>query len=69
MAAMRWEYDKVNEFSALASLGVEGWELVGIVADGEGGETFYLKRPAPSIREELTLSQREQALIHAKGAL
>ncbi|TLS52909.1 hypothetical protein FE782_05915 [Paenibacillus antri] len=72
MAAARWEYFRANAFEELAALGEAGWELVSVAANGNGGETFYLKRPYPSIREELTRSQREQALRasgsgHAKG--
>jgi len=62
MAATRWEYRRASAFEELAALGEDGWELVGCMANGTGGETFYLKRPYPSIREELTRSQREQAL-------
>lgn len=66
MAATRWQYRKAASFEALASLGDDGWELVGVTEIG-GVETFYLKRPYPSIREEITLSQRERALAEAKG--
>jgi hypothetical protein len=69
MASIRWEYHKADDYSSLSALGAEGWELVGVLANGQGGETFYLKRPAPSLREELTRSQREQALTDAKEAL
>ncbi|HZG85051.1 hypothetical protein [Paenibacillus sp.] len=67
MAAVRWEYARAGAFEALAALGEDGWELVGVAPDGNGGQTFYLKRPRPSIREELTRSQRDQALRAAAG--
>jgi len=67
MAATRWEYARADAFEALAAMGEDGWELVGVAPDGSGGQTFYLKRPRPSIREELTRSQREQALRAASA--
>lgn len=55
-----WEY-RVEEPlpgpETLTRLGAEGWELVGV----ESGRA-YLKRPAPSYREAVTLAQRERAL-------
>ncbi len=61
MAKTRWEYYISTERSSLPELGEQGWELSGVaVVNGE--ETFYFKRPRPSIREEITLSQRERAL-------
>lgn len=65
MAATRWEYYRTERFGDLAALGEDGWELVSVKSIEDGGEAFYLKRPFPSIRQELTRSQREQAL--AKG--
>jgi hypothetical protein len=64
MAATRWQYHRTASFEALAALGEDGWELVGVTAS-EAEETFYLKRPFPSIREEITASQRERALAAA----
>jgi len=54
-----WEYrvEAVPAAEALAELGRAGWELVGL----DGGRA-YLKRPAPSYRERVTLAQRQRAL-------
>jgi len=64
MAATRWEYARASAFDELRALGEQGWELVGVTASG-AEETFYLKRPFPSIREEITAAQRERALAAA----
>lgn len=66
MATTRWEYRIAEGRAELAELGLDGWELVQ-AAVVNGQETFYLKRPCPSIREEITSSQREQALRQAQG--
>lgn len=60
----RWEYRIATERAELNALGEEGWEIVTVAVDG-GRETFYLKRPRLSIREEITLEQRDRVL---KGA-
>jgi len=67
MAATRWQYMRADSFDRLEALGAEGWELVGVTAAADGRETFYLKRPYPSIREQITLEQRERALAAAAG--
>jgi hypothetical protein len=61
MAKQRWEYRITTERGTLAADGVDGWELVCVCVIG-GMETFYMKRLCPSLREEVTLSQRENAL-------
>jgi len=61
MAGTRWQYHIVTDRAALPELGLEGWELVS-VAVLQGLEQFYLKRPAPSVSEEITLSQRAHVL-------
>jgi hypothetical protein len=61
MAKERWEYRITTERGSLAADGADGWELVSVCVVG-GVETFYMKRPCPSLREEITLSQRENAL-------
>lgn len=66
MAAARWQYMRAESFDALEALGAEGWELVGVTMRADGRESFYLKRPWPSIREQITLEQRERALAAAK---
>lgn len=45
----------------MAELGSQSWELVS-VAVVNGRETFYYKRPAPSVSERITLEQRERVL-------
>ncbi|WP_425453958.1 hypothetical protein [Paenibacillus flagellatus] len=58
----RWEYAIAAKAEELNALGAEGWELVGVTAQPGGGERFYLKRPLPSLREQITLEQRKHAL-------
>ena len=55
----RWVHRIEESASAelLAELGHEGWELVGVQ-----GDSAYLKRPAPTYRERVTLMQRARAL-------
>ena len=62
-APVRWEYLAIpeSERDRLANLGDEGWELVS-VGGGPGEPTLYLKRPAASFRERVTLQQREHYL-------
>lgn len=57
-----WEYHVSTDPGAMARLGEEGWELVAVTAPAGGPETFYYKRPAPSVSERITLEQRERAL-------
>jgi hypothetical protein len=61
MATVRWEYFISIERNDLIQLGREGWELINVAIVRET-ETFYFKRPFPSIREEITLSQRDATL-------
>jgi hypothetical protein len=69
----KWEYHKVSDFEELHLLGRQGWELVSVTGTGQGGavdgegDTFYLKRPCPSIKEEITAEQRDRVLIEGKG--
>jgi hypothetical protein len=60
----KWQYTVHTDRSTLAALGQEGWELVS-VAVIEGRETFYMKKPSPSIREQITLDQRDNVLYAA----
>jgi hypothetical protein len=65
-----WEYRKAVDFNELHQLGREGWELVSVTGTGQSrqeteqglGDTFYLKRPSPSIREGITAEQRDRVL-------
>ena len=56
-----WEYLTIPdaERDRLASLGREGWELVACGGD-DAGRVLYLKRPAPSFRERVTVEQRSR---------
>jgi hypothetical protein len=69
----KWEYVKVSDYQELHLLGAEGWELVSVTGAVQGdtaegkGDTFYLKRPYPSIREQITAEQRERVLTEGKG--
>lgn len=66
MAAIRWEYTATEKAGELNGLGAEGWELVGVTVVA-GVERFYLKRPLPSLREQITLDQRKHVLAGTKG--
>lgn len=52
-----WEYRTSENLSEadLNELGLDGWELVGVV-----GITFFLKRPRLSFREQVTLDQKRR---------
>ncbi|TNJ62902.1 hypothetical protein FE784_28150 [Paenibacillus hemerocallicola] len=65
-ATARWEYTTAERAEQLNALGSEGWELVGVTVV-EGIERFYLKRPLPSLREQITLDQRKQVLAGPGG--
>ena len=55
----RWEYLTIpeNERDRLGELGEQGWELAA-AGGGPDEPTLYLKRPALSFRERVTLEQR-----------
>ena len=60
----RWEYRTVDGLDPaldLDLLGREGWELAAAAA-GTGGEgrVLYFKRPAPDLRERVTLDQKRR---------
>ena len=55
----RWEYYTTADDGPLEVLGVQGWELVAAVPSADGGPpTLYLKRPALSFREQVTIDQK-----------
>lgn len=58
---VKWEYRLSTDRNEMAGLGADGWELVS-VAVIEGLETFYYKRPAPAMSEQITQEQLERAL-------
>ncbi|MFD0870022.1 Uncharacterised protein [Chlamydia abortus] len=57
----RWQYRTTTETDVLADWGEQGWELVSVVLV-DGREKLYFKKPAPSIREQITLEQRNQVI-------
>ena len=68
-----WEYrtaDGLDPALDLDGLGREGWELVAAGA-GAGGEgrVLYFKRPAPGLRERVTLDQKRRVYAAAGLAL
>jgi hypothetical protein len=65
---LRWEYCDTDTSAKLNELGLDGWELVGVTAV-DGKERFYLKRPLPSLREQITLDQRNQVLAGSEGEM
>ena len=56
-----WDYLTLPEQQRerLAELGRDGWELVGVGGDADY-RLLYLKRPALSFRERVTLDQRHR---------
>ncbi|MDB5084786.1 MAG: hypothetical protein JWN30_1672 [Bacilli bacterium] len=62
---LRFEYKRCQNWEDVVTLGADGWELVGVTPDEQGGSWFYLKRTYPSIREQITQEQRTRALQEA----
>lgn len=62
----RWEYhietSSPPEAERLNALGAMGWELVAAHPDG----SLLFKRPAPGLRERVTLAQRAVVAAHAE---
>ena len=59
---MTWEYHTTRDDGSLATLGLQGWELIAVLP-GSGPEatpTYYFKRPAPDLREEVTAAQKRR---------
>jgi|GEM_PF-3284481 len=57
----KWKYVVTRDAGELAALGARGWELVSVCADN-GALVHYLKRPAPTLAERVTLEQRAAEL-------
>jgi len=58
----RWNYIKVSTWEEVVEKGLDGWELIGII-DCQSTKEYMLKKPLPSIREEITNAQTTKALI------
>lgn len=54
-----WEYFITTDESRLPELGRDGWELIS-VRTTQDGVKLYLKRPRPSLRDQITLEQRDR---------
>jgi hypothetical protein len=63
---MKWEYVVTGDETQLPNLGREGWELVAVVPRA-GGLSFYLKKPAPGLKERITLEQRREVYRQKGG--
>lgn len=57
----RWEYRIETDRSKLNEWGQEGWELINVILK-EQQEVFYLKRAEMSLKERITLEQRDRVL-------
>lgn len=62
-AATGWEYHTIDlpptDRESLSRLGAAGWELVAVLPTAlPAVHTLYLKRPAPDLRQRVTLDQR-----------
>ena len=56
-----WEYYSTTDDSDLATLGLQGWELVAVIPGPPAGRAkFYFKRPAPDFRDQVTLDQKRR---------
>jgi hypothetical protein len=56
----QWEYLVVQATVDLNALGTQGWELVAVIPARDGIASYYLKRPAPSFRDHVTLDQKRR---------
>lgn len=60
--AMKWHYYvRSGELSqdALNEIGKEGWELAAVIVQASE-PVFYFKRPHPTLKDVVTLEQRER---------
>ena len=68
---MTWEYHTTRDDASLTTLGLQGWELIAVLP-GKGQEaspTYYFKRPAPDLREEVTAAQKRRYYAQLGHAL
>lgn len=61
----KWEYLTVTGAPDWTALGQQGWELAAAVPAG-GSVTYIFKRPAPGLKERVTLEQRA-AVYRSRG--
>jgi hypothetical protein len=68
---MTWEYHTTQDDASLTTLGLQGWELVAVLPGNgqEGTPTYYFKRPAPDLREEVTAAQKRRYYAQLGHAL
>ncbi len=62
MSTTKWHYYvRTGDLSqdALNEIGKEGWELASVIMT-MGESVFYFKRPHPSLKDSITLEQRER---------
>lgn len=60
---MTWEYHTTRDDASLTTLGLQGWDLIAVLpGNGDAGATptYYFKRPAPDLREEVTAAQKRR---------
>ncbi|MFJ7638411.1 hypothetical protein [Peribacillus sp. NPDC097225] len=57
----RWSHIRVSTWDEVVEKGMDGWELIGTIEHQSVG-TYMLKKPLPSIREEITNAQTTKAL-------
>ena len=64
MTTSNWEYLTLpeTERDRLPLLGMEGWELVASGGDPDD-RLLYLKRPVQSLRERVTIEQRNRYYV------
>jgi hypothetical protein len=61
MATTNWQYTTLCDENELNKYGLIGWELVAVI-QSDNGTRFYMKKPAPSLREQATEEQKLKAL-------
>ncbi|MCG7407235.1 hypothetical protein MH117_07375 [Paenibacillus sp. ACRRX] len=66
---VQWEYMSTESITKLQEVGILGWELVSVTCCNQA-ERYHLKRPLPTLREQITLEQRadlnQQSMVEAE---